>query len=83
MGGTRRQLDETAVANVDALAGLLSGQPGKPERSGGSWEHKALVERGPLNTEIYAYIPAPDEENPAALKARIAALEAQLAGGAR
>jgi hypothetical protein len=73
--------DDEAIASVDALSVALTGSPGKPEHRNGSWEHYTKVSMGPLAVKIYAYIPAPAEEDPAVLKARIAELEKQLASG--
>lgn len=73
-----------AVAAVDALAVALFGQPGSTGKDLGGWQHtrqEALP--GGLIASVYTNIPTPAEENTDALRARIAELEAQLAGGTR
>lgn len=71
------------VPKVDAIAELLGTQA--ETRSGTpSWQHQAKIRlRDALDVSVYAYCPPPDAENPDILKARIAELEAKLAGGAQ
>jgi hypothetical protein len=68
------------VEEVDRLALALIGKTGEPKRFGTSWKHRAAAELpGQLKADVYTYIAAPAEEDPAALRARIAELEQRLA----
>ncbi|TDC82446.1 hypothetical protein E1193_11775 [Micromonospora sp. KC606] len=68
---------------VDALAATFNGTT-KTARSGGSWTYEVDAKVGGLEVWSYTYIPAPEDTEKAALAARVAELEAQLAaGGAR
>jgi hypothetical protein len=68
---------------VDALGEALLRTAGTDVKEGSIWYHRAAAEVGGLAVEVDTMIPAPAEEDPAALRARIVELEAKLAGGAR
>lgn len=72
---------ETNTVKVDALAEHMIGQQGATTQDSGTWRHEAKDKRNDVRLWIYTYVPAPVEEDPAALKARIAELEARLAEG--
>ncbi|GGN80449.1 hypothetical protein GCM10010112_56010 [Actinoplanes lobatus] len=69
-----------AIANADQLGLHLFGAPGKPVQVGAGWRHQSSTETAGLKAEVFASIPDPGET---ILLARIAELEAKLAGGAR
>lgn len=71
--------DERHVDTVDQLATTLIGQTGEAVQRGGNWQHRAETERSGLKVSVYTDIPAPAEEDPAALRARIAELQAENA----
>lgn len=68
------------IDNVDQLATTLIGITGTPQKSGRSWYHQAeTLQPGGLKVNVYTNMLAPAEEDPAALRARIAELETRLA----
>jgi hypothetical protein len=82
--GNTAKRDDTAIGRVDALAEALIGKPGGVyQLTPTCWYHQATATVGNLEIAIETLIPTPDDEDPAALKARIAELEAKLAGGVR
>jgi hypothetical protein len=69
-------------AKVDALGTALLDSPGTSGRSSSTgWEHKAEQKIGDFGVIIFAPVKPPEDEDPAALRARIAELEQQLADG--
>lgn len=74
----------TKTSAVERLADALIETAPQARKPGSLWEYRAKkVLTCGLEISVQTPIPAPDEENPTALKARIAELEAKLAGGAR
>ncbi len=72
--------DATTRAMVDSLAVALTGKPGTTENTSAmGWAHHVRILGGPVDLSIYGCVTPPAEEDPAALKARIADLEAKLA----
>ncbi|GAA2516852.1 hypothetical protein [Winogradskya humida] len=83
MGGSHRKLTADAVSAVDQLGTLLIGKAGEPKKgTAGYWDHCVEHETAGIQLKIDADIPAPAEENPDVLRARVAELEAQLAAKA-
>jgi hypothetical protein len=74
----------TKTFAVERLAHALIDATPEAKKPGSCWEYTAEKKLASLlDVSVKTPIDAPDEENPAALKARIAELEAKLAGGAR
>lgn len=70
-----------SVALVDAFGAAVLGVSGQQENTiGSTWYHVAEVKLGALTATAKAHIKAPADQDPTALRARIADLEAQLAG---
>ena len=71
------------IPKVDELGTALINCSGESKHSHGTtWEHEASAQlEGALTVNVYTYMPAPPEDDPAALKARIAELESQIAAG--
>ncbi|NIL59710.1 hypothetical protein [Salinispora arenicola] len=67
---------------VDAIADALGGTAAEVG-SGAFWEHRADVTVGALGVTAWTRIPAPEDAELVALRARVAELEAERAGGAR
>lgn len=74
----------TKTFAVERLAAALIDTAPDAKNKGTYWEYEAQKKLScGLDIVVQTMIPAPDEENPVALKARIAELEAKLAGGAQ
>ncbi|GIE30007.1 hypothetical protein Ait01nite_030520 [Actinoplanes italicus] len=74
----------TKTFAVERLATALIDTAPVAKKISNSWEYEAQKKLTcGLDICVQTPIPAPDEENPAVLKARIAELEAKLAGGNR
>lgn len=67
---------------VEAIADALGGTAAEVGRAS-LWEHRAEALVGALDVTAWTRIPAPEDAELTALRARVAELEAERAGGAR
>ncbi|MGC5033038.1 hypothetical protein [Micromonospora sp. DT229] len=73
--------DLAAIGRVDTIAAAFGVTASTRKSAGGFYEHGASVRQGLLRVEAYGYIPEPEDPEKAALRARIAELEAQQSTG--
>jgi len=71
--------DQQILDKVDALGALLGVTAEDKKQTSQSWIHEAETKINSFTVQVYSPISAPPEEDPAALRERIAELELRLA----